>query len=242
MVLPIELALVDETGTVDAKDLANMAELASVQLVHHLSLYWAVKASMKSYAADARPAKDWSVRIVKSLPPGEGGFHLTENGQPYAEIVLSDIPSMFTDITHESCEMLVDPSGNRLQTAPALTIAHGKIVQTSGTYRYLVEVDDPVEARTYDLGGLPASDFLTAHFWTPGARQPGVHYSYLGSCGPMEILPGGYISWIDEDNEWFQILWIDPSQPPQLVTLGAATSREHGFRGWIDSQIAQRQP
>ena len=55
---------------------------------------------------------------------------------------------------------------------------------------------------------------------------------------PRQILPGGYISFVNlETDEWQQILFVDPSKPPQLVTLGPATGK--ALREWIDNEMAK---
>jgi hypothetical protein len=55
----------------------------------------------------------WPVQLVKSLPPGEGGFHLDKHNQPYAKVIAApDDDSWTIDASHETIEMLIDPSGN----------------------------------------------------------------------------------------------------------------------------------
>ena len=38
------------------------------------------------------------------------------------------------------------------------------------------------------------------------------------------MLPGGYISYVQPDHSWRQILWVDPNKPPQYNSLGDASN------------------
>ena len=61
-------------------------------------------------------------------------------------------------------------------------------------------------------------DFITPHFYEPHAL-PGTRYSFTGALtAPRQILPGGYISWVDpKTSELQQLLYVDPSQPPRAT-------------------------
>jgi len=52
-------------------------------------------------------------------------------------------------------------------------------------------------------------------------------------------LPGGYISFVNQEtDEWQQILFVDPTQPPTLQTLGPATGAR-SMREWVDNAMAK---
>jgi hypothetical protein len=110
------------------------------------------------------------------------------------------------DASHETIEMLVDPYGNRLQSSTAITIsANGQVEDTVGQFNYLVEACDPCEADSYaySIQGFAMSDFLTPHYYDSTVKA-GTRYSFNGSItAPRQMLPGGYISYVDmETNEW----------------------------------------
>jgi hypothetical protein len=90
-------------------------------------------------------------------------------------------------------EMLGDPWGNRLHAASALPGWKG----TSTRVQYLVELADPCEKFTYQVGGVEVSDFLLPDFYRSTNR--GTHrYSFLGSLtSALEVADGGYISFVD---------------------------------------------
>ena len=220
-----KVGLVDMTGKVDPHVMAAAAASLNIQVTRDLPQFWPITATV-SYLPDPHhiPQGVWPVQIVDHLPPGEGGFHQTRHGQPYAKIVLTPGSNEWTvDASHEILEMLVDPSGNRLQTSVAIIIIGGNVQDTTGSYEYLVEACDPCEADpfTYVIDGTSVSDFITPHFYD-GAATPGTRYSFTGAIQhPRQILKGGYISFVNpQANEVQQILWVDPNEPPQLNNLG----------------------
>ena len=226
--LATKVGLVDTTGTVDTQTMAAVAAALNIQVTRDLPQFWPVNASV-SYLTDPHniPQGYWPVQLVRSLPPGEGGFHMTAHNQPYAKVIATPGSDEWTvDASHETVEMLVDPNGNRLQPSTSIEIARGKIQDGNDRFEYLVEACDPCEADpyTYQIDGISVSDFLTPHFYDLQATS-GVRYSFTGSIQhPRQILPGGYISWTNPETlEIQQILWVDPGQPPQLRNIGRAT-------------------
>jgi len=223
--LMVKVGLVDMTGKVDPHTMTAAAAALNIQVTRDLPQFWPISATV-SYLPDSNriPQGVWPVQLVDQLPPGEGGFHQTQHGQPFAKVVLTPNSNEWTvDASHETIEMLVDPSGNRLQTSMAIAISGGRIHDTTGRFEYLVEACDPCEADpfTYSIDGISVSDFITPHFYD-AAATPGTRYSFTGAIkAPREILKGGYISFVDpQAGEVQQILWVDPNEPPQLKNLG----------------------
>jgi hypothetical protein len=130
-----------------------------------------------------------------------------------------------------NCEMIVDPHGNRLQSAPQIVLNASTQSLGSSIESYLVEVCDPTENLGYTINGIAVSDFITPNFYL--TDTDGLQYCFTGNLKrPMEILFGGYISWLDPTtNDMMQITWLDPSQPPALSNLGSnstlASLKEH---------------
>jgi hypothetical protein len=235
----IQIGLVDKTRKLDP-DLVHAAAVAlNLQVTRDLPQFWPVTATVM-YLPNPRkiPVGVWPVQLVKSLPPGEGGFHADKHKQPYSKVIASPTDNTWTiDASHEILEMLVDPWGSRLQSSVAIEIVHGKIKDGTGQFGYLVEACDPCEDNSfaYTINGIAVSDFITPHFYDP-VTTAGTRYSFCGHIkAPRKILHGGYISFVNpEIDEWQQILWVDPSQPPQLVNLGSAAA-DKSLREWIDS-------
>jgi hypothetical protein len=180
---------------------------------------------------------------VKSLPPGEGGFHMDKHKQPYAKVIATpDNEGWTVAASHETLEMLVDPYGNRVQSSVAIEIVGGKIKDGTGQFGYLVEACDPPEddKYAYSINGVAVSDFITPHFYDP-LVTPGTRYSFTGAItGPRQVLPGGYISWVNSvEDEWQQLQYIDPSKPPTIVNLGTADANL-SVREWIDNHTPSK--
>ena len=87
---------------------------------------------------------------------------------------------------------------------------HGQ-VREAGEERkqvqYLVQVCDPCEGEqfAYRINDILVSDFYTPQFFDAGEEE-GVRYDQTGAIRqPLEVLEGGYISWLDEDTgHWWQ--------------------------------------
>jgi len=221
----IQVGLVDKTGELDTSLVQAAAAALNIQVMRDLPQYWNIQATVR-YLPDAKkiPSGVWPVFLVPKLPPGEGGVHLDKHNQPYSLVIGTPGSADWTiDASHETIEMLVDPAGNRLQTSQAIEISGRNVVDTIGQFEYLVEACDPCEADqyAYPIQGIAVSDFITPHFYDPVETQ-GTRYSFGGNITrPREVLPGGYISYINtQTDEWQQILFL--SATPQYNDLGPA--------------------
>ena len=236
----IQVGLVDTTGEVDPNLVEAAAAALNLQVMRDLPQFWNVQATVRYLPSRSKlPAGVWPVQLVKRLPPGEGGFHLDKHNQPYAKVIAAPGDDTWTiDASHETIEMLVDPSGNRTQSSVAIEINGNNIEDGTGQFNYLVEACDPCEANDYGytINGVVVSDFITPHFYDLVVTQ-GTRYSFTGAVtAPRQIFPGGYISFINlEADEWEQILFLDKT--PQLVNLGPATGKS--LREWIDDGMTK---
>jgi hypothetical protein len=239
-----QVGLVDTTGEIDV-DLVHSAAIAlNLQVTRDLPQFWQTSATVMYLPNPKKiPAGVWPVQLVKTLPPDEGGFHSDTHKQPYAKVIASKDDTTWTiDASHEILEMLVDPYGNRIQSSVAIEIVEGKIQDGTGQYGYLVEACDPCEDNScaYTINGIAVSDFITPHYYDP-IVTPGTRYSFTGAIkGPRQVLPGGYISWINtEMDEWQQLMYVDPSKPPTIQNIGKADSSK-SLREWMDSLEAAK--
>jgi hypothetical protein len=192
--IPVHVALVDSSGKVDAAQLAEVAGALNEQVQADVAPVWRVAASVGAYPQ--APAGTWRVEIKDATGNEEAaGYHAGEHGQPYA-IVGYEEGNWTVTASHELIEMLVDPFGNRLHGAAAYPDWPG----TSARVRYLMEPGDPCEGDnfSYQVGGVPLSDFVLPSFYRTPAGDTTGKYSHTGAVSrPLEILEGGYISFID---------------------------------------------
>jgi hypothetical protein len=236
----IQVGLVDKTGELDPTLVQSTAAALNIQVTRDLPQFWSVQATV-SYLQSAKsiPAGVWPVFLVKKLPPGEGGVHLDKHNQPYAEVIgTPDSDDWTIDASHETIEMLVDPSGNRMQNSTSIEIVGNGVQDGTSQFGYLVEACDPCEGDNYAyaIQGIEVSDFITPHFYDP-IQTPGTRYSFTGAVTrPRQLLPGGYISFVNQEtDQWEQILWVDPGKPPTLNDLGPAQGAS--LRAWVDGQM-----
>ncbi len=215
-----QVVIVDQTKRIDPSLLHTAAMALNVQVTRDLPQCWAGISASVSFAPSlaSLPHGAWPVFLVSHLPPGEGGFHQDRHNQPYAKVIASPNDDGWTiDASHEIIEMLVDPFGNRMHASQGIRIANGDVVDGTGVFNYLVEACDPCEANEYgyDINGIVVSDFITPHYYDAQAAANTL-YSFRGHIErPRQMLPGGYISYVQPDGQWNQILWVDPSQGPQ---------------------------
>jgi len=221
----IQVGLVDKTGALDPGLVESAAAALNIQVMRDLTQYWSVTATVRYLPNPKKiPAGVWPVFLVPKLPPGEGGVHLDKNNQPYSLVIgTPDSDEWTIDASHETIEMLVDPSGNRLQTSHAIQISGNDTVDAPGEFQYLVEACDPCEGNqyAYAIQGIAVSDFITPRFYDPVVTA-GTRYSFGGNIKrPRQILPGGYISFVDPQKDRVeQILYL--GNQPQLRDLGPA--------------------
>ena len=232
----IQVGLTDTTRSIDKGLVQSAAAAINIQVMRDLPQFWNIRATVR-YLPDPKsiPVGVWPVFLKSKLPPTEGGVHLDKKNQPYALVAAKADSSEWTiDASHEILEMLVDPSGNRLQPSRAIEIVGNGVEDAAGEFEYVVEVCDPCEADqyAYSIQGINVSDFITPHFYDPVVAD-GTRYSFGGNIKrPRELLPGGYISFANpQSQEIQQILFI--GSKPVLKNLGPASGPS--LRMYIDS-------
>src|SRR3954469_19617908 len=109
--LPVHVALVDETNSIAADELAHVAGALNEQVLRDFAPVWHVRASVGAYPQ--APANTWAIRIRRSLDePGALGYHTDDHNQPVSYVMLTqDWP---VTCSHELLEMLADPWGSRM--------------------------------------------------------------------------------------------------------------------------------
>src|ERR1039458_10668080 len=154
-----QVALVSQSDRIQPNELAQVSAAIQKQVSRDVAPAWNIDTSVDSFQSlDDVPLGYWSVVIMDQIPYDAGGIHLNKkNGQPFALVAYSDEWSVTT--SHETIEMLVDPSGNR-------TVAANSPKPKQGRVLVLVEACDPSEASQfgYTVNGILVSDFYTPRF------------------------------------------------------------------------------
>jgi phospholipase D-like protein len=238
--IPKRVGIASRSQYVGLHELTNVAAALNLQVQRDLYPIWNISATVSALPdPESIEPGVWPIFIVDDTGfDGALGLHLTEHKQPYALVQSGRTWSLTA--SHELLEMIVDPSGNWLIPSTGIGVDHGGVKDLPGAkFEYLVEIADPSEApgNAYMIDDILVSDFYTPHFFDHAA-SPGVRYSFSGKIKrPREVLPGGYISWMNPKlGKMQQLKWLDSS--PAVVDLPGhpAASGRQTLRGFVDSQ------
>jgi hypothetical protein len=226
------VALVSESNRAKMNDLLRVSAALQKQATRDLEPIWEISSTVDAFAKlEDVPDGYWPMIIQDNIGFNAAGIHMDRDGQPFALISAADsVDEWSLTASHELCEMLVDPSGDKQMTGDSPIPEQGRV-------SFLVEVCDPSEAAdfAYSVNGVLMSDFYTPHYFDP-MKAPGVRYSFTGAItAPRQVLRGGYLSWKDSaSGDWFQETWFDGGAP-SFRNIGPIDARQHGsVRAFID--------
>jgi hypothetical protein len=172
----------------------DVAAALQKQVVDDFGPIWNIQATVSAFNnVKDIPLGYWPIVIQDKIGmKGAGGFH-DKKGQPFAKVLYDPSTPVWTvAASHELLEMLADPSGNQVFVGPSLHPGQGPV-------EYVMEVCDPCESMdcAYMVNGVMVSDFYTPDFKNAGATGAG-QYDFTGKLKqPLEVIEGGYISWIE---------------------------------------------
>jgi hypothetical protein len=178
-------------------DLDALIAAMQAYVDQHVAPVWGTPAKLvktKGFVKDA-----WAMVFLDDADQeGALAYHdLTPAGLPLAKVFVKttlrngDLVSV--SASHELVEMLVDPAINLMTTGPDPKIM------------YAYESADPVEELSFDVAGIPMSDFVhPAYFET--FRKPGsARFDHLNKVKrPFQILAGGY-QIVFKGGKWTQV-------------------------------------
>jgi len=238
--IPVHVALIDETGQIAAADLQECAGALNEQVQADFAPVWKVAATVGVYSS--KSGGTWQIQIQTQLDqPGALGYHTDSSNQPISYIEFTD--SWRQTCSHELLEMLADPWGNRMHAARlpdalASDYAQFGLPHQYTRVHYLLEVCDPCEDTSYEVGGLALSDFLLPA-WYRTAPIASNAYTHAGGCtSAREVADGGYVSFSNASGEWFQA--FNQSGSLQVQDLGQFNDDEHGsLREFADTKARE---
>ena len=129
---------------------------------------------------------------------GALAYHdLTPDGLPQAKVfvrtTLANNDLVSVSASHELVEMLVDPATNMMTTGPDRTTI------------YAYESADPVEALSFQVNGIPMSDFVYPSYFEDFRQPNSVQFDQMNQVTqPFQILSGGY-QIIFQNGQWTQV-------------------------------------
>jgi len=230
------VALVSESNRAKMNDLLRVSAALQKQATRDLDPIWEISSTVDAFAKlEDVPDGYWPMIVKDDIGFNAAGVHMDRDGQPFALISAADsVDEWSLTASHELCEMLVDPSGDKQMTGDSPIPEQGRV-------SFLVEVCDPSEASdfAYSVNGVLVSDFYTPHYFDP-MKAPGVRYSFTGAVtAPRQVLRGGYLSWKNSvSGDWFQETWFEGSEP-SFRNIGPIDARQRGsVRAFIDRKTA----
>jgi len=223
-----QIALVSEIPGFDPGDLARVSAAIQKQIVQDFAPLWSVMGTIDAFPSLDRVPVGYSSIVVTAKSMGaELGVHYDEAGQPHAVVEWSD--SWSISASHECLEMLLDPWGNRLENGHLSDAPNARV-------QFLVEVCDPCQDANYAymVNDTLVSDFYAPAYFEPVARS-GARYSLTGAITrPLQVLPGGYLSWYDPaSGNWWQ---RDADGPP--TNLGPLSPVAGSMRQQVNARTA----
>jgi hypothetical protein len=238
------IALVSLTSQVSIKSFLQAAAAVQKQITRDFAPFWGLPATvdafedLESVPSDYHPVvlfgdpeelvgrldfaigRQYTEDLIDDFDRDRiAGLHLNAfTRQPFALVAASEGWSV--TLSHEVLEMIADPFGNRL-------IAAAHPIQRRERVKYLLEVCDPCQAVWYPVNGVPVADFFTPRYFDPVGVERS-RYSFTGALeAPLQILDGGYLSWIDpEDSGLYQLAGgeTEPVQIADLLSLARSTA------------------
>lgn len=201
----MKIALVNESRRVSPAEAQAIAAACDAQLRLHLCPAWGLAPSSVSYFDAARHVPGgFNIMTLRDVidDPEALGYHTDSGAKVYALVgvqpvlnaggatVLGKTPSQVTVcsvVSHEACEMVVDPYCNLWIDGPA---------RPQGN-QYSLEVCDPVESDSYVVtaGAVrgSVSNFVLPD-WCDATPRPRAKFDYLNKLrSPFTMTDGGYM-------------------------------------------------
>jgi hypothetical protein len=249
--LPRHIAVVSLTKDISTPSLLLATAAVQKQVTRDFSPLWGIHATVDAFA-DLRTVPNDYFHVVVFGDPGEladnlqglvddptaarllerfdreqiSGIHMNApTRQPFALVSAKDAWTVV--LSHEVLEMIADPSGNNLIAGPLKTDPTQRV-------RYLIEICDPCQLYWYPVNGIPVSDFYTPRYFDP-VRIDGIRYSFTGSIRePRDILPGGYLTYIDPTDSALYQIYADDPHPVRLNTRTELAASSAPLRTVVD--------
>jgi hypothetical protein len=246
------IALVSLTREIPMRDLLRTGAAVQKQLTRDFAPIWGLRATLDTFAdlgsvpSDYHPVvvfgyaeelvgqlersigQEYTAQLVDDFERGKlTGLHTNAfTRQPFSLVQVTD--GWTVTISHEVLEMIADPFGNRL-------IAAAHPLYEAERVKYLLEVCDPCQTVWYPVNGVPVSDFYSPRYFDP-VEIPGGRFSFTGEIErPLQILEGGYLSWVDPEDSALYTLAYGERVPVQIANLLELARSTAPLRTVVDS-------
>ena len=198
----ISIAVVNHSSVVSDAELAAALPDFQAQISEDFGPAYGIQAELRIMPRGSQlEPNEWQMVVADtSDQAGALGYHeRSAIGSPigycFAKSTMADGGRWTTCFSHEVLEMLGDPDINCIVRD-----------EVSGR-AYAFECCDGPESDAYayqKAGGTWVSDFVFRGYWMPNVAPTGP-LSFTGAITrPLEILPGGYLSYTTDLHDWSQ--------------------------------------
>jgi hypothetical protein len=247
--------LVNQSTAVGAGDFAAAGAALQRQVLEHFAPLWSglscqLVPSSATSGSPQTPSAETIFVLDDSDQADALGYHeLTQGDVPvgfaFARTSQADGSPWQSTLSHELLEQLADPY---VQTAVLVSSFQGRPAALA------YETADPVEADSYEIDGVPVSNFVTPA-WFQDAAPTGARLDYLGRLtAPLTVTAGGYIAFTTDMQNWQQFTpalrpGLPQVRPARAAVLpysrrfnrfwrGRGARRMAALPGWVAQLIA----
>jgi hypothetical protein len=196
-------------GAVKDAELLRAIRAVNRQLREDFEPYWSFGGELRLEgraqrkrgfdAADMRGDAVLYLRTVCRIRDADGYHEANFSGIPYGFVFLELADALKENwrvtLSHEALELVGDPEANLLVQGPHPRLPHRTV------FHYF-EMCDAVQAESYEIDGVPLSNFVLPLYFTASPERGGRN-DFLGTKQGRQTLksfgvnPGGYIGFFD---------------------------------------------
>jgi hypothetical protein len=181
---PVVIACVDLASTDLGWPLPTLTAALQAFYDQHFKPVWGY--DVRLYPTDSPASTDWLFVYMDDADIANAlGYHdLTVKGQPISKVFVKDTlknkQSVSVTACHELCEMVIDPLANLWSQGP-----DGRL--------WAYEMCDAVEEDTFEVNGIPMSNFVHPSYFESFNHPTGTKFDHLGKLtAPFTLDSGGY--------------------------------------------------
>jgi hypothetical protein len=181
---PVRIACINYARkSISDRDMSRLTAALQKCYDKHFLPVWGYPVDL--YVTRKPKPSDWQlVYFDDALHKNMLGRHeLTYRGQPISKIFVEALDGEAVSVaaSHELFEMVLDPMANLWADQNRHT-------------QYAYEVCDAVEEDSFDVDGVPMSNFVYPSWFEPFRHPPGTKFDHKGTLtAPFSMTEGGYV-------------------------------------------------
>ncbi|SFV04901.1 hypothetical protein [Pseudoduganella namucuonensis] len=238
------ITIINHTDSIQDEELQTAIRAINRQITEDFAPHWGLSATLRlggrsSTQPDKLNPPDMRGDAIlymwdqTDIPNALGYHDRNARGIPYGFVFTELADSLgepwSVTLSHEALELLADPHVNLLVAGPHPS--------EDRTVFHWYEMSDAVQDETYEIDGVPVSNFVLPLYFTPDA-EPGSRNDFLGrshgatSLVSFGINPGGYIGFFDPQTGEHETYAMadDPVAMQRLATKKVQTASRRAHR------------